>query len=43
MKTVRVIIDPAVPASLAIGRIDTPRVDATTEEEIATQQAADEA
>lgn len=43
MKTVRVIIDPAVPASLAIGRIDTARVDATTEEEIATQQAADEA
>ncbi|MFZ3042782.1 MAG: helix-turn-helix domain-containing protein [Thiobacillus sp.] len=43
MKTVRVIIDPGVPASLAIGRIDTARVDATTEEEIATQQAADEA
>lgn len=43
MKTVRVIIDPAVPASLAIGRIDTARMDATTEEDIATQQAADEA
>ena len=43
MKTVRVTIDPTVPASLAIGRIDTARVDATTEEEIATQQAADEA
>lgn len=43
MKTVRVIIDPAVPASVAIGRIDAARVDATTEKEIATQQAADEA
>lgn len=43
MKTVRVTIDPAVPASLAIGRIDTARVDATTEEEITAQQATDEA
>jgi len=43
MKTVRVKIDPAVPASPATGRIDTARVDATTEAEIAAQQAADEA
>lgn len=43
MKTVRVTIDPAVPASLAIGRIDTARVDATTEGEITAQQATDEA
>ena len=43
MKTVRVTIDPAIPASLELGRIDTARVDATTDEEIATQQAADEA
>ncbi len=42
MKTVRVKIDPAVPASLATGRVDVARVDATTEEEIAAQQAADE-
>lgn len=43
MKTVRVTIDPAIPALLELGRIDTARVDATTDEEIATQQAADEA
>ncbi|OGQ88450.1 MAG: transcriptional regulator [Deltaproteobacteria bacterium RIFOXYD12_FULL_56_24] len=40
MKTVRVKIDSA---SLAVGRIDPARVDATGEEEILTQQAADEA
>ena len=43
MKTVRARIDPAVPTTLELGRIDTARVDATTDEEIATQQAADEA
>ncbi|PLC47868.1 hypothetical protein CR159_21220 [Pollutimonas subterranea] len=43
MKTVRVTIDPAVPASIAQGRIDPARVDATTEDEIALQQAVDEA
>jgi putative transcriptional regulator len=43
MKTVRVKIDPAVPASLARGRIDSARLDATTEKDIAAQQAADEA
>lgn len=43
MKTVRVKIDPAVPASLAGGRIDSARVDATSEEDIAAQQAVDEA
>ena len=42
MKTVRATIDPAVPTLLELGRIDTARVDATTDEEIATQQAADE-
>lgn len=43
MKTVRVRIDPAVPESLNSGRIDTARVDATTETDIAQQAAADEA
>ena len=43
MKTVRVKIDPAVPVSLAVGRIDPARVDATTEEDIAAHQAVDEA
>jgi len=43
MKTVRVTIDPAIPATMALGRIDTARVDATTEEDIAKQEAADEA
>ena len=38
MKTVRVTINPATPAS---GRFDPARVDATTEEEITAQQAAD--
>ena len=42
MKTVRVKIDPTTPASLARGRIDPRRVDATTEQEIARQQAADD-
>lgn len=42
MKTVRVTIDAAVPAALNKGRIDTARVDATTEKDIALQQAADE-
>lgn len=39
MKTVRVKINPAVPASLALGRIDPTRVDATTEKDIAMRQA----
>lgn len=43
MKTVRVKIDPAVPASLRQGRIDPARVDATTEKDIAVQQADDAA
>lgn len=43
MKTVRVKIDPAAPASLTSGRIDPRRVDATTEREIARQQAIDDA
>jgi len=43
MKTVRTTIDPATPATLAKGRIDTARVDATTETDIASHQAADEA
>jgi putative transcriptional regulator len=36
-------IDPTLPTTLALGRIDTGRVDATTEKEIAVQIAADEA
>ena len=40
MKTIRVTIDPAAPVS---GRIDPARVDATSEEDIAAHQAADEA
>lgn len=43
MKTVRVKIDPAIAATMALGRIDTARVDATTLEDIAKQEAADEA
>lgn len=43
MKTVRVTIDTAIPGSLALGRIDPARVDNTTEDDIAAQQAADEA
>ena len=42
-KTVRTTIDPRVPASLAQGRLDAARVDATTPTDIAAQQAADEA
>ena len=41
MKTVRMTIDPAVPATLASGRIDPARVDATTEADIAKQAAED--
>uniref|UniRef100_A0A831ZZY6 Helix-turn-helix domain-containing protein n=1 Tax=Desulfacinum infernum TaxID=35837 RepID=A0A831ZZY6_9BACT len=36
-------IDPPDPATLTVGRIDPARVDATTEEDIARQAAADEA
>ncbi|CDS52659.1 Transcriptional regulator, Cro/CI family [Polaromonas sp. CG9_12] len=36
-------IDPAAPTLLTLGRIDPARVDATTEADTATQQAADEA
>lgn len=43
MKTVRMKIDPATPTLLALGRIDPARVDATTEADIATHQAADQA
>lgn len=43
MKTVRMTIDPAVSATLASGRIDPARVDATTEADIAKQVATDEA
>jgi putative transcriptional regulator len=41
MKTVRVTIDPIGPATVTAGRIDPLRVDATTEQDIAMQQAAD--
>lgn len=43
MKIVRMKIDPADPASMANGRIDEARVDATTEEDIARHIAEDEA
>ena len=43
MKTVRMTIDPAVPTTLASGRIDPARVDATSEADIAKQAAADHA
>jgi putative transcriptional regulator len=36
-------IDPEIPESLNVGRIDPERVDATTEADIARQAAADEA
>lgn len=42
MKTVRMTIDPTVPAALQPGRIDAARVDRTTEEDIAAQEATDE-
>ncbi len=42
MKTVRVTIDAASAGGLTLGRIDPARVDATTEESIAAQRAADE-
>ena len=42
MKTVRMKIDPAVLTSLPLGRIDAARVEATTEEDLAAQKAADE-
>ena len=42
MKTIRMKIDPAVPTSLALERIEAARVDATTEENLAAQKAADE-
>lgn len=40
MKTTRMTIDPAAMAS--VGRLDAARVDATTEDELARQSAADE-
>ena len=42
-KTVRVTLDSAAPAALAVGRIDMARVDATTEADINRQVAHDEA
>lgn len=42
MKTMRVKIDPAIPTTIKLGRIDPARVDATTEQDIAVQQVADE-
>ncbi len=43
MKTVRVRIDPATPASLPKGRANKRRLNATTERAIAAQKRADEA
>jgi len=42
MKTVRMKIDPSVPASLRHGRADVARIDATTERDIAKHQLADD-
>jgi putative transcriptional regulator len=42
MKTVSMKINPSIPASSAVGRIDIARVDATTEADIAKHQAIDE-
>ena len=42
MKTVRLKIDPNTDNVLKVGRIDFARVDATSEEDIAAQQAEDE-
>lgn len=42
MKTIRVKIDPADPASVKLGRIDPARVDVTTEQDIAAQRVVDE-
>lgn len=41
MKAVHMTIDPAVPATLLMGRMDPVRVDATSEQVIAAQQATD--
>jgi len=43
MKTARLTINPATPATPALGRIDPARADATTESDIALHQAADDA
>ena len=43
MKTVRKTIDPAVRTSLPKGRVDTHRLNTTTEADITAQQHADEA
>jgi len=43
MKTIRIRIDASDPASVAGGRIDPARVDATSPQEVLSQQAADEA
>ena len=42
-KTVRITLDPGMPASQLPGRLDIGRVDATTDADIAAQHAADEA
>ncbi len=43
MKMQRVKIDPTVPATLPEGRVDRRRLDATTDQDIARQQLADDA
>jgi putative transcriptional regulator len=42
MKTVSMKINPSIPASLTVGRIDMARVDATTDADISNHQAIDE-
>jgi putative transcriptional regulator len=43
MKTVRIKIDPVIPKQKQIGRINVAKFDATTEADIATHMAKDEA
>ncbi|TXT41668.1 MAG: transcriptional regulator [Comamonadaceae bacterium] len=43
MKTVQMTIDPALPSTLAAGRVDAARLDATNEKDIALHIAADDA
>lgn len=42
MKTVSIKIDPSIPTSISVGRIDLARVEATTDADIAMHQAVDE-
>ena len=43
MKTVRITLDPTRPKDMKTGRVDTERLDATTDADIAAHAAADDA